>query len=69
MADPFAGSLTSEDIISNIEQLTNEVFNPNTDLLIQDEIGECQRAATSLKYFVDKRRPCMSQSMVLTSGY
>lgn len=54
MADAFAGSLTPEDIISNIELLTNEVFNPSTDLLILDEIGECQRAVTSLKYFAEK---------------
>ena len=54
MADAFADSLTPEDIISNIELLTNKAFNPNTDLLILDEIGECQRAVTSLKYFAEK---------------
>ena len=54
MADAFADSLTPEDIISNIELLTNKVFNPSTDLLILDEIGECQRAVTSLKYFAEK---------------
>jgi len=54
MADAFSGSLTPKDIISNIELLTNEVFNPTTDLLILDEIGECQRAVTSLKYFAEK---------------
>ncbi|MCG6202632.1 ATP-binding protein [Psychromonas antarctica] len=54
MADAFSGSLTPEDILSNIELLTNETFNPTTDLLILDEIGECQRAVTSLKYFAEK---------------
>lgn len=54
MADAFADSLTPEDIISNIELLTNKAFNPSTDLLILDEIGECQRAVTSLKYFAEK---------------
>lgn len=54
MSDAFADSLTPEDIISNIELLTNKAFNPNTDLLILDEIGECQRAVTSLKYFAEK---------------
>lgn len=54
MADAFADSLTPEDIVSNIELLTNKVFNPSTDLLILDEIGECQRAVTSLKYFAEK---------------
>jgi len=29
-------------------------LNPTTDLLILDEIGECQRAVTSLKYFAEK---------------
>ena len=54
MVEAFSGSLAPEDILSNIELLTNEVFNPNTDLLILDEIGECQRAVTSLKYFAEK---------------
>jgi len=38
----------------NIELLTSQVFNPETDLLILDEIGECERAVTSLKYFAEK---------------
>ena len=54
MADAFAGSLTPEDILSNLELLTGEIFNPETDLLILDEIGECPRAVTSLKYFAEK---------------
>jgi len=54
MAEAFAESLTPEDIISNIELLTNKTFNPTTDLLILDEIGECQKAVTSLKYFAEK---------------
>lgn len=54
MAEAFAESLTPEDIISNIELLTNKTFNPSTDLLILDEIGECQKAVTSLKYFAEK---------------
>ena len=54
MADAFAGSLTPEDILSNLELLTGEIFNPEADLLILDEIGECPRAVTSLKYFAEK---------------
>ena len=54
MADAFAGSLNPEDVVSNIELLTGQVFNPATDLLILDEIGECPRAVTSLKYFAEK---------------
>ncbi|KPZ72970.1 hypothetical protein AN944_00659 [Shewanella sp. P1-14-1] len=54
MADAFSGSLTPTDLISNIELLTGEEFEPTTDLLLLDEIGECPRAVTSLKYFAEK---------------
>ena len=54
MADAFAGALTPETILANLELLTGQVFNPQTDLLILDEIGECARAVTSLKYFVEQ---------------
>src|SRR5690606_16459450 len=49
MADAFAGSLFPTDILNNLELLTGQVFNPDTDLLILDEIGECPRAVTALK--------------------
>lgn len=54
LSDAFEGSLSPEDIITNIELLTGQAFNPKTDLLILDEIGECPRAVTSLKYFAEK---------------
>ncbi|MBN7820821.1 ATP-binding protein [Bowmanella yangjiangensis] len=54
MAEAFSGSLTPEDVLSNIELLTGETFNMNKDLLILDEIGECARAVTALKYFAEK---------------
>lgn len=54
MADAFAGSLAPEDVLTNLELLTGQVFNPETDLLILDEIGECPRAVTALKYFAEK---------------
>ncbi|TAA45978.1 ATP-binding protein [Corallincola spongiicola] len=54
MAEAFAGSLTPEEVIVNLELLTGEQFNPITDLLILDEIGECPRAVTALKYFAEK---------------
>ena len=54
MVEAFAGSLTPEDVLSNIELLTGKVFNPKIGLLILDEIGECPRAVTSLKYFAEK---------------
>ncbi len=50
----FDGSLTPHDILMNIEIMTGQRFHPKTDLLILDEIGECERAATSLKYFAEK---------------
>ncbi|PHR64370.1 MAG: AAA family ATPase [Idiomarina sp.] len=54
MADAFADSLAPTDVLTNIELLTGKPFNPQTDLLILDEIGECERAVTSLKYFAEK---------------
>ena len=50
----FEGALSPEELLMNIELLTNQIFNPETDLLILDEIGECERAVTSLKYFAEK---------------
>ncbi|MFA0155304.1 MULTISPECIES: ATP-binding protein [Vibrio] len=50
----FAGSLNPDKIITNIELLTGKVFDLSTDLLILDEIGECPRAMTALKYFAEK---------------
>lgn len=54
MSQAFEGSLTPEDILNSLELLTGQTFNPSTDLLILDEIGECRRAVTSLKYFAEK---------------
>lgn len=54
LADAFAGSLAPEDVLSNLELLTGKVINPATDLLILDEIGECPKAVTALKYFAEK---------------
>ena len=64
MAEAFAGSLAPEDVLSNIELLTGKMFHPKTDLLILDEIGECPRAVTSLKYFAEKT----PQMFVAASG-
>ncbi|MGB1311065.1 MAG: ATP-binding protein, partial [Leucothrix sp.] len=54
LSEAFEGSLSPEAIITNIELLTRQVFNAKTDLLILDEIGECPRAVTALKYFAEK---------------
>lgn len=53
MADAFADSLNPKDIVSNLELLTGQEFDFETDLLILDEIGECKRAIASLKYFAE----------------
>ncbi|BFM04939.1 ATP-binding protein [Halioxenophilus aromaticivorans] len=52
--EAFDGSLSPDELVMNIELLTSQAFNPETDLLILDEIGECERAVTSLKYFAEK---------------
>lgn len=52
--EAFNGSLAPDELLMNIELITNQAFNPETDLLILDEIGECERAVTSLKYFAEK---------------
>ncbi|MCY4218419.1 MAG: ATP-binding protein [Gammaproteobacteria bacterium] len=52
--EAFDDSLAPHDILMNIEVMTGQRFHPDTDLLILDEIGECERAATSLKYFAEK---------------
>lgn len=54
LKEAFDGSLSPDDILMNIELLTGQTFNAKTDLLILDEIGECERAVTSLKYFAEK---------------
>ena len=54
LSEAFAESLTPKNVISNIESFMGQSFNPETDLLILDEIGECQKAVTSLKYFAEK---------------
>ncbi|MEZ9397171.1 ATP-binding protein [Vibrio splendidus] len=54
LMEAFAGSLNPDMIITNIELLTGEPFNIDTDLLILDEIGKCPRAVTSLKYFAEQ---------------
>lgn len=54
LCEAFSQSLTPKDILSDIELITGQKFNPATDLLILDEIGECARAVTSLKYFAEQ---------------
>ena len=53
LASIFDGSLAPEQIISNIEILRGISINPANDLIFFDEVGECQRAVDSLKYFAE----------------
>lgn len=50
----FDGSLSPDELLMNLALLTNQAFSPETDLLILDEIGECERAVTALKYFAEQ---------------
>ncbi|HHC7341584.1 TPA: ATP-binding protein [Vibrio parahaemolyticus] len=68
LMEAFAGSLNPDVIITNIELLTGESFNLSTDLLILDEIGECQRAVTSLKYFAEQTPEAYIAACGSTSG-
>lgn len=52
--EAFADSLSPDEVLMSIELLSNQTFNAKTDLLILDEIGECERAVTSLKYFAEQ---------------
>ena len=54
LAEAFADSLNPQTLIASIELMTGQTFNPRSDLLILDEIGECPRAVTSLKYFAEQ---------------
>ncbi|MCF4008843.1 ATP-binding protein [Rheinheimera sp. UJ63] len=64
MQEAFAGSLSPADVLGNIELLTGQPFNMATDLLILDEIGECPRAVTALKYFAEQT----PQAFIAASG-
>lgn len=54
MAEAFAGSLAPRDILSNLELLSGQPIDPAQTLIIFDEIGECERALLSLKYFAEQ---------------
>lgn len=64
LADIFSNKKTPEYLLQQIEYTLDTEFDPNTDLLILDEIGECQNAVDSLKYFAEKA----PQMFVCASG-
>ena len=51
----FEKSLNPDDIIKSLQLKINKKFDLETDLLFFDEIGECQEALNSLKYFAEKK--------------
>lgn len=51
----FTGSKQPDDILAKIQLNQGIDFNPDTDLLLLDEIGECQQAMDSLKFFQELR--------------
>jgi len=53
--DIFLNSLDPKKLISQIELTLDLSFDPAKDLLFFDEIGECQRAVDSLKFFAEQR--------------
>lgn len=50
----FQQDLTPKRILQDINFYVDSVVNINTDLIIFDEIQECPRAITSLKYFAEE---------------
>ncbi len=60
----FAESLDPAAIVGNIELALNERIDLARDLLFFDEVGECQRAVDSLKYFAER----LPSAFVCASG-
>ena len=60
----FTESLDPQTILSKIELHLNTSINLQHDLIFFDEIGECQSAVDSLKYFAED----LSHAYVCASG-
>jgi predicted AAA+ superfamily ATPase len=54
LANIFKDSLKPDDILNNIELELNVSIDKNHALIIFDEIGECQLAVNSLKFFAEQ---------------
>ena len=54
LANLFEGSLNPQDILDNIELELNVSIDRSKALIIFDEIGECQSAINSLKFFSEQ---------------
>lgn len=55
LCELFKDSLDPDRLLPRIELELGERIDLRTDLLLLDEIGECQRAVDSLKYFAEQR--------------
>ncbi|MDQ6968754.1 MAG: AAA family ATPase, partial [Mariprofundaceae bacterium] len=55
LVDIFRENLDPENILLNIQIIFNTTFDAKHDLLFFDEIGECQQALDSLKFFAESR--------------
>lgn len=53
MADLFESGYDTDRLIAMFQAQTHEVINPQGTLIILDEIQECPKALTSLKYFCE----------------
>jgi len=51
----FSGSIKADDILNKVSLYHQEDFDPKNDLLFFDEIGLCEQALNSLKYFKEQR--------------
>ena len=60
----FEGMLDPKQILARLEVSSNKQINPTRDLLFFDEIQECPRALTSLKYFAED----LPESYLVTAG-
>ncbi len=64
LAELFEEGLNPRRIIANIEVRFNTAVDLEHDLILFDEVGECQAAVDSLKYFAQT----LSQAFVCASG-
>ena len=55
LCELFRDSLSPGELLPRIEMKLGEKIDLSADLLLLDEIGECQRAVDSLKYFAEQR--------------
>ena len=51
----FDSSLSPQDIVENIEVFFQSTINPENTVIFLDEIQECEKAITSLKFFAESK--------------